>query len=45
MPDLIFHHYPSSPFSEKIRLILGYKKVRWQSVVIRSSCPRTTSSR
>lgn len=31
MPDLILHHYPSSPFSEKIRLILGYKKLAWKS--------------
>ena len=23
MPDLILHHYPTSPFSEKMRLILG----------------------
>lgn len=32
MNDLILHHYPSSPFSEKIRLILGYKKLPWRSV-------------
>ena len=23
MSDLILHHYPNSPFSEKVRLILG----------------------
>ena len=23
--QLILHHYPSSPFSEKIRLVLGFK--------------------
>ena len=34
MPDLILHHYPSSPFSEKIRLVLGYKKLAWKSVII-----------
>ena len=34
MPDLILHHYPSSPFSEKIRLVLGHKKLAWQSVII-----------
>ncbi|CAM3557899.1 glutathione S-transferase family protein [Polaromonas hydrogenivorans] len=33
-PTLIFHHYPSSPFSEKIRLMLGYKNIPWKSVVI-----------
>lgn len=32
MNDLILHHYPSSPFSEKIRLILGAKKLPWKSV-------------
>ena len=25
MPDLILHHYPTSPFSEKVRLVLGRK--------------------
>jgi glutathione S-transferase len=34
MNDLILHHYPSSPFSEKIRLILGAKKLPWKSVFI-----------
>ncbi|MBP6308056.1 MAG: glutathione S-transferase N-terminal domain-containing protein, partial [Burkholderiaceae bacterium] len=34
MSDLILHHYPSSPFSEKIRLILGYKQLAWKSVII-----------
>ena len=40
MPELILHHYPSSPFSEKIRLILGYKKLRWQSVIIPIIMPK-----
>jgi glutathione S-transferase len=40
MPDLILHHYPSSPFSEKIRLILGYKKLAWKSVVIPRIMPK-----
>lgn len=40
MPDLILHHYPSSPFSEKIRLILGYKKLGWKSVLIPSIMPK-----
>ena len=40
MPDLIFHHYPTSPFSEKIRLIFGYKKLRWQSVIIPMIMPK-----
>jgi glutathione S-transferase len=40
MPDLILHHYPTSPFSEKIRLILGYKKLAWKSVVIPRIMPK-----
>ena len=40
MADLIFHHYPSSPFAEKIRLILGYKKLAWKSVVIPMIMPK-----
>lgn len=32
MPDIILHHYPTSPFSEKIRAILGYKNLAWKSV-------------
>ncbi len=40
MPDLILHHYPSSPFSEKIRLVLGYKKLAWKSVIIPAIMPK-----
>lgn len=40
MPDLILHHYPVSPFSEKIRLVLGYKKLAWKSVIIPSIMPK-----
>jgi glutathione S-transferase len=40
MPDLILHHYPSSPFSEKIRLVLGYKKLAWKSVLIPPIMPK-----
>lgn len=29
---LILHHYPMSPFSEKIRLMLGYAGLSWQSL-------------
>ncbi|MES2633674.1 MAG: glutathione S-transferase family protein [Pseudomonadota bacterium] len=38
--DLILHHYPRSPFSEKIRLILGNKKLAWKSVVIPAIMPK-----
>jgi glutathione S-transferase len=30
--DIYFHHYPNSPFAEKIRAILGYKNLNWKSV-------------
>lgn len=40
MAELILHHYPSSPFSEKIRLVLGYKKLAWHSVVIPPIMPK-----
>ncbi|MBA4328431.1 MAG: glutathione S-transferase [Polaromonas sp.] len=40
MADLILHHYPNSPFSEKVRLILGYKKLPWKSVVIPAIMPK-----
>ena len=40
MLDLILHHYPGSPFSEKIRLIFGYKQLRWKSVVIPMIMPK-----
>jgi len=39
-PRPILHHYPSSPFSEKVRLLLGYKKLDWQSVIIPSVLPK-----
>ena len=34
MADLILHHYPLSPFSEKIRLALGLKGASYGSVTI-----------
>ncbi|MFZ4481019.1 MAG: glutathione S-transferase family protein [Rhodoferax sp.] len=40
MADIILHHYPTSPFSEKIRLALGYKKLSWKSVIIPSLMPK-----
>jgi glutathione S-transferase len=40
MSDLILHHYPTSPFAEKIRLVLGYKKLAWKSVIIPRIMPK-----
>lgn len=38
--DLILHHYPVSPFSEKIRLVLGHKKLAWKSVHVPVVLPK-----
>ena len=40
MHELILHHYPMSPFSEKIRLALGYKRLSWRSVTIPAVMPK-----
>ncbi len=40
MSELILHHYPTSPFSEKIRLIFGYKQLAWKSVLIPPIMPK-----
>ena len=40
MPDLILHHYASSPFSEKIRLVLGAKQLAWRSVTVPRIMPK-----
>ncbi len=40
MQELILHHYDFSPFSEKIRLIFGLKKLRWRSVDIPFIMPK-----
>ena len=40
MPDLILHHYQTSPFSEKVRLVLGYKQLPWHSVLIPAIAPK-----
>ena len=40
MSDLILHHYPTSPFSEKVRLVLGYKQLAWKSVIVPVIMPK-----
>jgi glutathione S-transferase len=40
MSQVILHHYPLSPYSEKIRLALGLKGVNWRSVEIPVWTPR-----
>jgi glutathione S-transferase len=36
----ILHHFEASPFSEKIRVIFGFKRVAWQSVLIPRILPK-----
>lgn len=40
MDEMILHHYPTSPYSEKIRLIFGLKGVAWRSVTIPQIMPK-----
>ena len=40
MHDLILHHYPGSPFSEKVRLVLGFKGLAWKSVHVPMIMPK-----
>jgi glutathione S-transferase len=40
MSELILHHYDYSPFSEKIRLILGLKRLAWRSVTVPPVMPK-----
>jgi glutathione S-transferase len=37
---IILHHFPQSPFSEKIRVIFGLKDLAWSPVVISRIMPR-----
>jgi glutathione S-transferase len=40
MHELILHHYPTSPFAEKARLLLGFKQLSWRSVTIPPIMPK-----
>ncbi|WP_263145122.1 glutathione S-transferase family protein [Pseudomonas sp. RIT-PI-AD] len=40
MHELILHHYPTSPFAEKARLLLGFKQLSWRSVTIPAMMPK-----
>ncbi len=39
---MILHHYNISPYSEKIRLMLGYAGIEWQSSIVPPMPPRPT---
>ena len=36
----VLHHYPNSPFAEKIRAIFGYKNLDWCSVIAPDIMPK-----
>ena len=38
--DLILHHYWMSPYAEKVRSILGFKRLAWKSVLIPIVMPK-----
>lgn len=40
MSDLILHHYASSPFAEKARLLMGFKGLAWRSVTVPMVLPK-----
>ena len=40
MDELVLHHYPTSPFSEKVRLVLGMKGMHWRSVMVPVMLPK-----
>jgi len=40
MSEIILHHYPSSPFAEKVRIALGIKQLAWRSVHIPVIMPK-----
>jgi glutathione S-transferase len=40
MSDLVLHHYATSPFSEKVRLVLGMKRLPWRSVTVPVIMPK-----
>nr|WP_217344628.1 glutathione S-transferase family protein [Noviherbaspirillum sp. L7-7A]MBV0878793.1 glutathione S-transferase family protein [Noviherbaspirillum sp. L7-7A] len=40
MTDIILHHYPTSPFAEKVRRVLAWKKLPWKSVIIPIMMPK-----
>ncbi|MEO8557885.1 MAG: glutathione S-transferase family protein [Rhodospirillales bacterium] len=40
MADIILHHYPTSPFSEKVRIAFGLKQLAWKGVTIPVIMPK-----
>ena len=40
MSEIILHHYPTSPYAEKVRLVFGLKNISWRSVHIPVVMPK-----
>jgi glutathione S-transferase len=40
MAELILHHFAASPFSEKLRAVLGFKDLAWKSVTVPALMPK-----
>jgi glutathione S-transferase len=40
MPQIILHHYETSPFAELVRVALGMKQLSWRSVIIPNMMPK-----
>jgi len=40
MTEPILHHFDHSPFSEKVRLVLGFKRLTWKSVKVPIMLPK-----
>jgi glutathione S-transferase len=40
LTDIILHHYPTSPFAEKVRVAFGIKGLAWRSVIIPMIMPK-----
>ena len=40
MDDIVLHHYPTSAFSERVRLAFGLKNLAWRSVTIPMAMPK-----
>jgi glutathione S-transferase len=40
MPEVLLHHYETSPFAELVRVALGVKQLSWRSVIIPNMMPK-----
>jgi glutathione S-transferase len=40
MSKFVLHHYNESPYAEKIRALMGYKGLSWQSVIVPRMAPK-----